>query len=412
MRIRPCDLLSKSADWIVAGIFLAAACPKIVDPAAFADAIASYRMTPSWALAPLARFLPWFEALMAGLLILGRYKAPCRLSLVGLLVVYSLLTLIAVWRGLDIHCGCFGGEGGSGLSVIVRNSLILVGLGLLWGVARWLRRPRTVGAAPVLLLVLISPTANANAPTTLPASLPAPPQLSAGQTYVRTWTDPTDNDTSLTYHVNLPPDWRPDRTYPILLEWPGKGGGPQTRLFTRVYKVTGHIHVGLSYPPQSPGPSPILYATPQYVRYIRQVYDDVVKNFTGNGRYVFIGGYSAGGFTACGAGVSLMIRAGLRPHLAGILAGGCGWVCDTRYAHNLPVLLWYSQDDPNSDGLEDRLSELRHRAASLTVVSRPTGGHRCDNAHEGPVIRRFLSDHGPACDDFVRPSILTTWKTP
>lgn len=227
--------------------------------------------------------------------------------------------------------------------------------------------------------------------------------LAPGKKFIRTYNLLKDwRGQTMTYHVNLPPDFRADTKYPILFEWHGKGGGPSTNVFPRIYKITGHIHVGLTYPIGCRGGTGLLYATPKYVSFIRAVYDDVVKNFNGNPDYVFLSGYSAGGFMACGPGVSLMIRAKLRKQLAGIAAGGCSWMCNPKYAKNLNILLWYSDNDSNSYQLPARIPQLKKYAKSLKVILHPGAGHRCDNNFEGPQIRKFFALNGPDKKDFEK----------
>ncbi len=219
--------------------------------------------------------------------------------------------------------------------------------------------------------------------------------------YIRTYSSLKDwHGKPMTYWVSMPPEYDPAQRYPILIEWPGKGGGPQTRVFTKTYEVTGHVHVGLNYPEGNRDGGPMLYATPEYVKFVRHVYDDVVAHFNGDGEYVFLGGFSAGGYMTTGPGISLMMRADLSDKLAGVLAGGCNWMCDPRYVHGVDVLLWYSDGDPNSSDLPRRLPELRKYAESLTVVHREGDAHRTSNAIEGPAVRRFLSLHGPERSEF------------
>jgi uncharacterized membrane protein YphA (DoxX/SURF4 family) len=119
------------ADIGLAGLFVVAGGPKIIDPDSFADAIASYRMTPGWASDVLAYFLPWFELLAAMLLMVGVHRHAVRITLVGLLSAYTVATLVALGRGIDIHCGCFGGDGTSGWHVVGRNTIILLAFGLM-----------------------------------------------------------------------------------------------------------------------------------------------------------------------------------------------------------------------------------------------------------------------------------------
>lgn len=221
-------------------------------------------------------------------------------------------------------------------------------------------------------------------------------QLESDQRYLRPYEPLKDwRGKPMRYCVSLPADFDPSERYPILLEWPGKGGGPRTQVFREVYGVDDHVHVGLAYPEQSRGGA-LLYATEAYTRLVRHVYDDVVNNFRGDPDHVFIGGFSAGGFMATGPGISLMIRAGLRDSLAGVLAGGCNWMSDPRYAHERNILLWYSTEDPNSSDLTRRLPAVREHAAQLKIIEREGAEHVCQPEVEGPAIRRFLARHGPA----------------
>ena len=175
-------VLAKLADLGLAVLFLAAAVPKIAEPADFAEAIATYRISPAWAVAPLAHFLPWLEVLCAALLALGPARTVCRRTLLGMLVAYTLVTGVAVARGIDIRCGCFGGQGGSAWLLIVRN----VGILLAYGTVRLLvarldktgtrrdhlRRGRPLASAQLLALTVATILLGA-APASARAALPA-----------------------------------------------------------------------------------------------------------------------------------------------------------------------------------------------------------------------------------------------
>jgi dienelactone hydrolase len=227
-----------------------------------------------------------------------------------------------------------------------------------------------------------------------------PEVLQPDHRYIRTYEDLKDwRGQPMRYWVSTPEGFDSDQQYPILLEWPGKGGGPNTDVFREAYGVTDHIHVGLTYPQGNPDGSAMLYPTEAYTTFIRHVYDDVTANFNGHPEYVFIGGFSAGGFMATGPGIALMMRSDLKDQLTGVLAGGCNWMCDPRYAHKQNILLWYSEDDPNSSDLTRRLPEVRKYAADITVIKRQGAEHACKPKIEGPAIRRFLAQHGPDQSD-------------
>lgn len=121
----------------LAAIFAFAAWPKIVNPAAFAEAVYRYHLLPDGLVNVAAVYLPWLEAVCAVALVA---VAPLRR---GALVWIALLLLLFIgamginlYRGVNIACGCFSVSGGESMSWlnIARN------IGLLWLVAlawRW-----------------------------------------------------------------------------------------------------------------------------------------------------------------------------------------------------------------------------------------------------------------------------------
>ncbi len=253
----------------------------------------------------------------------------------------------------------------------------------------------------VLPVILASVTATAAEQKTRAISSLISMPLKPGAKFIRRYPLLRDwRRDEMTYHVNLPPDFHTDRRYPILLEWHGKGGSLATNVFPGTYRLTGHIHVGLTYPEGCRGGTAMLYATEEYVKFIRHVYEDVVRNFNGNPSYVFIGGFSAGGFMATGPGISLMIRANIRKHLRGVVAGGCNWMCNPKYANKVDLFFWYADNDSNSYNLPNQIPHLKKYARSLVAILHKGAGHRCDNNYEGPYIRKFFALHGPDKDDF------------
>jgi len=99
---------SRVSRWVLAAIFLAAAVPKILDPAGFAGDIANYSMAPRSLVNLIAITLPWIEALTGLALLTGLLREGAVL-LVNLMMVAFLVALAqAGLRGLDIDCGCFG----------------------------------------------------------------------------------------------------------------------------------------------------------------------------------------------------------------------------------------------------------------------------------------------------------------
>jgi uncharacterized membrane protein YphA (DoxX/SURF4 family) len=142
-------VIERAARVALATVFVYAGALKALDPAAFAQAVFHYRLLPYPAAAALALYLPWLEMVCG----LGVIWAATRLGALNLLVGMSLMfvaaLLSALWRHLDIACGCFGLSAGGptalAVSLIRSLALVLVSGCLLW---RELRPPASRGASP------------------------------------------------------------------------------------------------------------------------------------------------------------------------------------------------------------------------------------------------------------------------
>lgn len=109
--------------WIVArvllgAVFLAAAAPKIIENAEFATTISNYRLLPlayaDKAVPVLAAWLPWFEGVLGLALICGVLAEAAAGWTAILMVAFMAAGGLALARGLDVSCGCFGSGPGSG----------------------------------------------------------------------------------------------------------------------------------------------------------------------------------------------------------------------------------------------------------------------------------------------------------
>ena len=98
-------------------VFLFAALAKIGDMSTFAFQIHNFRLSPVWAENLVAMTLPWIE-LIAGLsLILAIRPRAGGLVCTVLMAVFLLGVGLAVARGLDIECGCFGTTDGANVGL-------------------------------------------------------------------------------------------------------------------------------------------------------------------------------------------------------------------------------------------------------------------------------------------------------
>ena len=93
---------------LVAGIFIYAGALKAIDPVQFASDIDNYKILPWPVSVALAFYLPWLEIFCAlGLVFRFLYRGALSI-LSASIVVFTLATIAAKVRGLDITCGCFG----------------------------------------------------------------------------------------------------------------------------------------------------------------------------------------------------------------------------------------------------------------------------------------------------------------
>lgn len=92
----------------LAGVFVYAAIPKLIDPAEFAAAIQNYRAVPESLVGHIALFVPVFEIVIAVGLLATPYTRGAALLATVLLAVFGAAMAQARWRGIDLSCGCFG----------------------------------------------------------------------------------------------------------------------------------------------------------------------------------------------------------------------------------------------------------------------------------------------------------------
>ena len=101
-------VLWRILDFAVAGIFIYAGALKAIDPVQFASDIDNYKILPWPISVALAFYLPWLEIFCAlGLVFRFLYRGALSI-LSASIVVFTLATIAAKVRGLDITCGCFG----------------------------------------------------------------------------------------------------------------------------------------------------------------------------------------------------------------------------------------------------------------------------------------------------------------
>lgn len=121
-------LLVLACRLVVGGVFIYASLDKLQNPDSFALIIHHYRMVPYSLLHSFSMFLPMLELVMGVALVVGfRQRGAAFIGiLLNLMFIVALST--ALFRGLDISCGCFNTDGGHGVGVTLlwRDALLLL----------------------------------------------------------------------------------------------------------------------------------------------------------------------------------------------------------------------------------------------------------------------------------------------
>jgi uncharacterized membrane protein YphA (DoxX/SURF4 family) len=139
---RKSNLIWRILDFVLAGIFIYAGALKAFDPVQFASDIDNYKILPWPVNVALAFYLPWLEIFCAlGIVFRFLYRGALSI-LTASIMVFTLATIAAKVRGLDITCGCFGhaSQHWSFPSHLATNLAILAGL-LVLGFSSRLRKP-------------------------------------------------------------------------------------------------------------------------------------------------------------------------------------------------------------------------------------------------------------------------------
>lgn len=138
--------------WILrvglAGIYLYASIPKILEPWEFARSIWNFRILPAPILPPLALWVPSFEAIAALAVLSGVLYRGGLVALTALSAAFAAGIGSAIARGLDIDCGCFGTAAPSKANLphlLFNLALLAAGIALLILHARSARRRRSRG---------------------------------------------------------------------------------------------------------------------------------------------------------------------------------------------------------------------------------------------------------------------------
>lgn len=113
---------------VVGCMFVVSSLPKIRQPYDFLSSVYSYELVGPKLGVFVAMVLPWAELLVGLCLIGGIFVGGALLVSVAMGAMFVYVVGSALWRGLEISCGCFGPSDASviGYATLVRAAAIAV----------------------------------------------------------------------------------------------------------------------------------------------------------------------------------------------------------------------------------------------------------------------------------------------
>jgi hypothetical protein len=111
--------------WALGALFLWAAITKLPDMNAFAQDVANYRVLPAVLVPYVAAAVVGIEIVAGLALVTGFAVKPAATVLAGLLVGFIAFLVQALLRGIDLRCGCFGGDEPASWWTVARDLAML-----------------------------------------------------------------------------------------------------------------------------------------------------------------------------------------------------------------------------------------------------------------------------------------------
>jgi len=119
----------RAAQVVIGVLFAVASLSKIGDLPAFAAQVHNFRLTPVWSENLIAMTLPWVELVAALSLILGIRPRAGALVVTVLIAAFTAGVALAMARGLDFECGCFGTADQTRVGAVkLLENLLMVGV--------------------------------------------------------------------------------------------------------------------------------------------------------------------------------------------------------------------------------------------------------------------------------------------
>jgi len=110
---------------VLGALFIWAAITKLPDMAGFAQDVANYRIVPAALVPFVASAVVGIELLGGIALVAGVMERAAAAVIACLLVAFIAFLSQALLRGIDLRCGCFGGDEPASWWTVARDLLML-----------------------------------------------------------------------------------------------------------------------------------------------------------------------------------------------------------------------------------------------------------------------------------------------
>jgi hypothetical protein len=110
---------------VLGALFIWAAIAKLPDMAAFAQDVANYRVVPAALVPFVAAAVVGIELLAGMALVSGWNSRAAAVVIAVLLAVFTGFIAQALLRGIDLRCGCFGGDEPASRWTVLRDLAML-----------------------------------------------------------------------------------------------------------------------------------------------------------------------------------------------------------------------------------------------------------------------------------------------
>ena len=91
-------------------VFIYASLDKIINPIEFSNSIDNYHITPTVLNNIFGLIIPWIELVLGVCLLFGVFLDGAVFISIILLYWFIFIISQAIFRGIDLHCGCFSNE--------------------------------------------------------------------------------------------------------------------------------------------------------------------------------------------------------------------------------------------------------------------------------------------------------------